>query len=127
MACLYVMIANSSGIIVEKAVYLGCYMRRDGVDIVKIIGCGLSLEYISVINQNYIVAAGTTPQRIDIGSYPRHASFPWLTGYVVVRKEVTMHIGSMQQPDCAGDIFGRCSHQGYKNQYEWQKSSHIHI
>ncbi len=59
-AGLYVMVTHITGIIPHEIHHLRCQMRGNGIYVIIIIGCGLSLQNVTIVQENQIFAISLT-------------------------------------------------------------------
>ena len=59
-AGLYVMVTHIAGIIPHEIHHLRCQMRGNGIYVIIIIGCGLSLQNVTIVQENQIFAISLT-------------------------------------------------------------------
>ena len=90
-AHLHIVVAHVASIVAHEAQHFACQVARLLVDVVIVVGRGLSLQDIAVVEQQHVVAI-LLAKALDIGMHTRQAAFHISTVDKVVGIETSMHI-----------------------------------
>ena len=90
-AHLHIVVAHVASIVAHEAQHFACQVARLLVDVVIVVGRGLSLQDIAVVEQQHVVAI-LLAKALDISMHSCQAAFHISTVDKVVGIEASMHI-----------------------------------
>ena len=106
MSCLDVVVPHIACVVFQVVEHGSAYVGRGRVDVVVVIGYGLSLQDVSVIEKQYVVAV-LLALGVHEGGNPCQTALLWAPVDKVVGEISPMYVTCLQQFD--GNFFGvRC-------------------